>query len=70
MSIHIGTSGWHYPHWVDRFYPAGRRREDRLEYYSRHFECTEVNNMEVFFENDQDACAVRDALALQKRVAT
>jgi uncharacterized protein YecE (DUF72 family) len=22
MSIHIGTSGWQYPHWVDRFYPV------------------------------------------------
>jgi len=44
MSIHIGTSGWYYPHWVDRFYPVGLRRQDWLEYYSRHFDCAEVNN--------------------------
>ena len=27
MSIHIGTSGWHYPHWVERFYPTELRSQ-------------------------------------------
>jgi uncharacterized protein YecE (DUF72 family) len=44
MSIHIGTSGWHYPHWVERFYPAQLHRRDWLAYYARNFRCVEVNN--------------------------
>jgi len=36
MNIRIGTSGWHYPHWVDRFYPAELGSQHWLEYYARH----------------------------------
>ena len=35
MSIHIGTSGWHYKHWVGPFYPEGLRSEQMLGYYAR-----------------------------------
>jgi uncharacterized protein YecE (DUF72 family) len=24
--IRIGTSGWHYDHWIGRFYPEGLRK--------------------------------------------
>jgi uncharacterized protein YecE (DUF72 family) len=44
MSIHVGTSGWHYPHWVERFYPTELRSRDWLAYYARMFHCVEVNN--------------------------
>lgn len=44
MSIQVGTSGWHYPHWVDRFYPAELGSQDWLQYYARHFRCVEINN--------------------------
>lgn len=44
MSIQVGTSGWHYPHWVDRFYPAELGSQDWLRYYARHFRCVEINN--------------------------
>lgn len=44
MSIHIGTSGWHYPHWVGRFYPASLPGRDWLNYYAGRFDCVEVNN--------------------------
>ena len=44
MSIHIGTSGWHYRHWVDRFYPAGLNSAAWLGYYAREFACVEINS--------------------------
>jgi uncharacterized protein YecE (DUF72 family) len=42
--IYIGTSGWHYPHWVGPFYPLGMSREKFLAYYARHFSTVEINN--------------------------
>jgi uncharacterized protein YecE (DUF72 family) len=46
MSIHIGTSGWHYSHWRDAFYPGqlvlGQRQW--LPYYASHFDCVEINS--------------------------
>jgi uncharacterized protein YecE (DUF72 family) len=42
--IRIGTSGWHYDHWIGRFYPEGLRKELWLEYYAQHFDTVEINN--------------------------
>ncbi len=42
--LHIGTSGWHYAHWVGRFYPTGTPSKDFLTYYTRHFRSVEINN--------------------------
>jgi uncharacterized protein YecE (DUF72 family) len=42
--IHIGTSGWHYDHWVGPFYPQNMKPVDFLPYYARHFGATEINN--------------------------
>ena len=44
MSVHIGTSGWHYPHWVGDFYPAELHSRDWLAHYARQFDCVEINN--------------------------
>jgi len=44
MSIHIGTSGWHYRHWAERFYPDGLNSAAWLGYYAREFGCVEINN--------------------------
>ena len=44
MSIRIGTSGWHYRHWIDHFYPVGLHSDDWLAHYARHFHCVEINN--------------------------
>jgi uncharacterized protein YecE (DUF72 family) len=41
---HIGTSGWHYPHWRGRFYPEKLPASKMLDYYTRHFETVELNN--------------------------
>ncbi len=42
--IRIGTSGWHYKHWIGPFYPPGLRKEQWLEYYAQHFDTVELNN--------------------------
>lgn len=44
MAIHIGTSGWHYAHWKENFYPKGTRPANYLEFYSQRFSTVEVNN--------------------------
>lgn len=42
--IHIGTSGWHYKHWLGNFYPPGMRSQEFLDYYSRRLRTAEINN--------------------------
>ncbi len=42
--IHIGTSGWHYSHWVGPFYPDGTASADFLAYYVERFRTVEINN--------------------------
>jgi uncharacterized protein YecE (DUF72 family) len=42
-ALHIGTSGWVYPHWRNVFYPAKLPQRSWLEYYAQYFDCTEVN---------------------------
>ncbi len=44
MSVHIGTSGWHYAHWRDGFYPASLPTREWLAYYGRRFATVEINN--------------------------
>jgi uncharacterized protein YecE (DUF72 family) len=42
--IRIGTSGYHYKHWVGRYYPAGLRPDQMLAHYLRDFDTVELNN--------------------------
>jgi len=42
--IHIGTSGWHYPHWKGRFYPQDSKPATWLSWYAQHLHCVEINN--------------------------
>jgi len=42
--IRIGTSGWHYDHWVGPFYPEDLPRSRRLQYYAESFDTVEINN--------------------------
>ncbi len=44
VRIRIGTSGWHYKHWIGPFYPDSIDSGGMLEYYSRTFQTTEINN--------------------------
>ncbi len=44
MPLYIGTSGWQYKHWRERFYPKGVPQRSWLEYYADRFQTVEVNN--------------------------
>ena len=44
VQYHIGTSGWHYEHWRNRFYPAELPKAKWLEFYAGHFDTVELNN--------------------------
>lgn len=43
-ALHIGTSGWHYRHWLGPFYPEGTRPGKMLDYYRQYFSAVEINN--------------------------
>lgn len=42
--IRIGTSGYHYKHWVGRYYPTGLKSQDMLAHYVSDFDTVELNN--------------------------
>lgn len=42
--IWIGTSGWHYKHWVGNFYPERLPASLMLGEYIQHFNTVELNN--------------------------
>ncbi len=42
--IHIGTSGWMYPHWQGPVYPSELPAGDWLTWYSHRFNSVEINN--------------------------
>ncbi|MFD2515134.1 DUF72 domain-containing protein [Pontibacter locisalis] len=42
--IHIGTSGWHYKHWMGNFYPPELKSKDFTSHYTRFFKTVEINN--------------------------
>jgi uncharacterized protein YecE (DUF72 family) len=42
--VWIGTSGWHYKHWVGRFYPPRTPASKMLPYYVDRFNTVELNN--------------------------
>jgi uncharacterized protein YecE (DUF72 family) len=43
MPLFVGTSGWQYPHWRDRFYPRELAVSSWLEHYAARFAAVEVN---------------------------
>ncbi len=42
--IHIGTSGWHYKHWLGTFYPEGTKAKSQFAEYLKSFDTVELNN--------------------------
>lgn len=44
MKVDIGTSGWSYEHWKEKFYPKGIKSKERLSFYSKSFSTVEINN--------------------------
>jgi uncharacterized protein YecE (DUF72 family) len=43
-SVRIGTSGWVYKHWRERFYPPELRQNAWFDYFARHLDTVEINN--------------------------
>jgi uncharacterized protein YecE (DUF72 family) len=54
--VHIGCSGWNYPHWRERVYPKGLPPSRWLSHYATLFDTVEVNS--TFYR-----LASRDAVA-------
>ncbi len=42
--IRIGTSGWHYKHWIGTFYPQRWPASKMLGFYLERFDTVEINN--------------------------
>jgi len=53
----IGTSGWVYPHWRNRFYPAELPQSAWLDYYAQHFDTVELNRSFYRLPTPQAAAA-------------
>jgi uncharacterized protein YecE (DUF72 family) len=51
--LYVGTSGFAYPGWAPRFYPARTRGEALLPYYASHFSTCELNN--TFYQQPSEA---------------
>ncbi len=43
-AVHIGCSGWNYPHWRGSVYPRGMPASRWLEHYATLFDTVEVNS--------------------------
>lgn len=71
MEIRIGTSGFHYKHWVGTFYPPQTPPSRMLQYYLLHFDTVELNNSfyklpsEEAFENWRNATPRRFLFAVK-----
>lgn len=44
MRVVVGTSGWQYRDWRERFYPPGVPQRSWLAYFSERFPAVEINN--------------------------
>jgi uncharacterized protein YecE (DUF72 family) len=42
--IYIGTSGWHYKHWIGTFYPPDTKAGEQFDIYKETFSAVEINN--------------------------
>ena len=42
--LRLGTSGYHYDHWKEVFYPRNLPTKSWFAYYARHFDTVEINN--------------------------
>jgi len=60
-SINIGTSGWHYEHWRDPFYPGSLSPEHFLTYYAQYFKTAEINNTFYHLPSEKAVAKWRDS---------
>jgi uncharacterized protein YecE (DUF72 family) len=59
--IWIGTSGWHYKHWVGNFYPARLPSSRMLAHYIEKFDTVELNNSFYKLPAETSLSAWRDS---------
>jgi uncharacterized protein YecE (DUF72 family) len=62
LSVHIGTSGWSYDHWVGILYPKSASSLERLDAYARNFDTVEVNNTFYRWPRDEVFATWRERL--------
>ena len=62
VATYIGTSGWHYNHWVGVFYPQDLPDGTYLEYYADHFGTAEINNSFYRLPEKKTVVRWRDAV--------
>jgi uncharacterized protein YecE (DUF72 family) len=60
--IFIGTSGFHYDHWIGPFYPDGLAAKDFLKFYKKHFQTVELNNTFYHLPQPQTIINWRDGV--------
>lgn len=56
-TFRIGTSGWNYTSWRNRFYPKDCPQSKWLEYYCKYFDTVELNA--TFYRNFQENVYLR-----------
>jgi uncharacterized protein YecE (DUF72 family) len=59
IDLRIGTSGWHYQHWRENFYPPGEAPS--LARYAERFDSVEINNSFYRLPSAETFAAWRDA---------
>jgi uncharacterized protein YecE (DUF72 family) len=62
MSILIGTSGWHYRHWVGSYYPPKTPAEEFLPLFAQDFPTVEINNTFYRLPSPEVFAAWRDSV--------
>lgn len=62
MTLLIGTSGWHYRHWVGSYYPPDTPPRAFLEHYLRDFRTVEINNSFYRLPSPDTLALWRDAV--------
>ena len=67
--VRIGTSGWHYKHWVGPFYPQGWPAKKMLSLYIQRFDTVELNNSFYHLPTEQTFSAWREGTPASFRFA-
>ena len=65
MAIHIGTSGWTYPHWQGTFFPGNLPSAERLHFYAKRFSSVEINT--TFYGTPKKSTVKAWSAAVPKR---
>ena len=59
--VRIGTSGWHYKHWIGTFYPPKTPAAKMLAYYCERFDTVELNNSFYSLPKENGLISWRDS---------